>query len=118
MVKHISLINRHKHESFEDFRTYWMEVHSQIVKGVLPKLRKYVANFPADIGSSKAPGSGQYLQCDAIIELHFDTLEDLNAAMTSEGWLSERRRSSSARLMDLERNLFMVADEIVIDLPG
>lgn len=117
MIKHISLIHRHEGESVADFRRYWLEVHSQLVKGVLPGLRKYVANFPAGIDSTGL-GSGEYLSCDAIVELHFDTLAELTTAMHSEGWTGEARRASSARLMDLSRNRFLIAEEVSVALPG
>lgn len=116
MVKHISIIHRHAGETPQQFRDYWVNVHSELVKGVLPRLRKYVANFPADLGSSRAPGSGQYLACDAIVELHFDSLADLQSALQSEGWCSERRKASSARLIDLDRNNLLIADEFVVNL--
>jgi len=116
MVKHISLINRHAGQTFEEFRDYWMNVHSQLVKGILPGLRKYVANFPAELGGTTPPGSGTYLTCDAIVELHFDSYEALLAGMASAGWLSKERRESSARLMDQPRNLFLIGEEVVVDL--
>lgn len=116
MIKHISLIHRHANESIADFREYWLNVHSQLVKGVLPGLRKYVANFPVELGGATGLGSGQYLECDAIIELHFDSLDALQVAMRSEGWCGERRKASSARLMDLSRNRFLVGEEVLVDL--
>ncbi|WP_157793058.1 EthD domain-containing protein [Bordetella genomosp. 8] len=116
MVKHISLIHRHPGESVADFRAYWLDVHSQLVKGVLPGLRKYVANFPVDVSHAEPLASGRQLSCDAIVELHFDSLDALKAAIRSPGWQSEKRKASSARLIDLSLNQYMIADEVPIAL--
>jgi len=116
MIKHISLISRHPGESVENFRSYWISTHSQIIKNVVPHIRKYVANFPADVEGKEGLSDGQYLTCDAIIEMHFDTLDDLQAAIASEGWNSEKRKASSARLIDLPRVQFLIGEEKVVDL--
>ncbi|SAI74481.1 EthD protein [Bordetella ansorpii] len=116
MIKHISLINRHQNESVADFRAYWLNVHSQLVKGALPGLRKYVANFPVDVSDSEPLASGRHLSCDAIVELHFDSLDALKAAIRSPDWQSEKRKASSARLMELSLNQYMIAEEVSISL--
>jgi uncharacterized protein (TIGR02118 family) len=114
MIKHISLISRHDGESVESFREYWKNTHSQIIKSAVPHLRKYLANFPLAKEGKGAFSDGNYLTCDAVIEMHFDSVEDLQAAMTSEGWFSERRQKSSARLIDLPRVEFMIAEEVIV----
>jgi uncharacterized protein (TIGR02118 family) len=116
MFKHISAINRREGQSVEEFRHYWVTRHAEIAKVSLPKLRKYLANFPVR-GSAPWPGSGQHLVCDALVELHFDTLEDLQAAMTGPDFMTDERKASSAIAMDLKRNNYMVAEEYVVTLP-
>ncbi|MDO8277279.1 MAG: EthD family reductase [Burkholderiaceae bacterium] len=114
MFKHISAINRREGQSVEEFRHYWVTRHAEIAKVSLPKLRKYLATFPA-LGAAW-PGSGQHLVCDALVELHFDTLEDLQAAMTGPQFMTEERKASSALAMDLQRNSYMVGEEYVVTL--
>ena len=114
MVKHISIVKRKPGLSAEEFRDYWANVHAQIVKSCLPSLRKYVANFPMSAPQGKKmPGSGQEIACDAIVELHFDTVDDLLADMSGAGWQSERRKLSSAKIIDLSGHQFIVAQEFV-----
>ncbi|HEY9281363.1 MAG TPA: EthD domain-containing protein [Eoetvoesiella sp.] len=114
MVKHISIVKRRNDISRDEFRDYWINVHSEIVKSCLPSLKKYVANFPmAANEGQKMPGSGQEIACDAIVELHFDSVSDLLADMSAEGWLSEKRKLSSAKLIDLSWHQFVVAEEYI-----
>ena len=118
MVKHISLVHRHAGMTHEEFLDAWKTIHTQIVKTRLPGLRKYVANIACSPPGSgaKMPGSGAQLACDAVVELHFDTLEALQGAMAGPGWLSEERVASSARLIDLTRHQFIVAEEYEVAL--
>ncbi|MBF3851500.1 EthD domain-containing protein [Burkholderia pseudomallei] len=101
MFKHISAINRIDGMSIEEFRHYWINVHSQIVRGRLPKLRKYLANFPVLDEGVIWPGSAQRLKCDALIELHFDSLEDILGAMQGPEWDSDEQRVSSVKCIAL-----------------
>jgi len=118
VIKHISIIYRPPNKTHEETVQYWKEVHNRVVKSRLPKLRKYVGNFPVQSPQSdvKQPGGGQQMQCDAIVELHFDTLEDLTAAMTGNAWLSDERKASSTRFMDYTRMTYVVMEEVVIPL--
>lgn len=117
MIKHISLVHRRPELTHADFIDYWKNRHAKLVRTKLPKLRRYVANFPAEwSGPEPQPGSGAQLSCDAVVELHFDDLADLRAAMSSAGWLDEERKASSDYLIDYARHQFIVADEYVVDL--
>src|SRR4051812_45800049 len=105
MIKHISIIYRPPGKTHEETVRYWKEVHQNIVKTKLPGLVKYVGNFPVEApdGAAKQPGGGQQMKCDAIVELHFETLEALKNAMTGAAWMSPERSESSARFMDYAR---------------
>ncbi|MGI4815330.1 MAG: EthD domain-containing protein [Janthinobacterium lividum] len=118
MIKHISFIYRPAHMSHAEVVEYWKKVHSQLVKTKLPGLRKYVGNFPVNEPGSGAqqPGSGKQMQCDAVVELHFDDVESLHAAMASPGWLSDERKKSSASMMDFTHHQFVVVEEVVVPL--
>jgi hypothetical protein len=122
MVKHTSLVHRPAGVSHQEFLERWKNVHAQLVKSRLPGLRKYVGNIPcvapdsAPDSAKRMPGSGAHLQCDLIVELHFDDLASLQKAMSGPGWLSDERLASSAKLIDLERHQFIVAEEYVVSL--
>jgi uncharacterized protein (TIGR02118 family) len=118
MVKHISLVHRPAGMTHEAFVDYWKNVHAELVKTKLPGLRKYVGNIPVHPPGSSAPlpGSGVQLTCDAVVELHFDDLAALQRAMASPEWLSAERKASSARLADLSRHQFVVAEEYVVPM--
>lgn len=116
MIKHFSLIRRNAGQSVEEFRAYWKEVHSQLCKDALPGLRKYVGNFPAAWDETNTFVGTRPVTCDAIIELHFDSVEDMKAAFNSASWQSERRKASSARDHDRSNIEYMVSEEIVVPL--
>jgi uncharacterized protein (TIGR02118 family) len=118
MIKHISIINRPPNLTHEQLVRYWNDVHAKLVRTRLPGLRKYVGNFPVQPGdaSEKLPGGGKRLQCDAIVELHFDDLQALRAAMSSPGWLSDERKKSSVAMIDYSTLQFAVVEEVVVPL--
>jgi uncharacterized protein (TIGR02118 family) len=117
MIKHISIVSGKPGSSPLEFRRYWEETHAQIVKTRLPGLRKYVANFPIPIGGNgPALGSGAQIVCSAIVELHFDTVADLQAAMAGPGWQSPERKNSSDHLMDYSKHQYVIVEEVVVPL--
>lgn len=119
MIKHISIIYRPQGKTHEETVRYWKEVHQNVVKARLPGLKKYVGNFPVEApdDAMKQPGGGRQSKCDAIVELHFETLADLHAAMASPGWNSSERAQSSATFMDYSRMEYVVMEEVVATLP-
>jgi uncharacterized protein (TIGR02118 family) len=118
MVKHISFVHRAAGMTHEEFLERWKNLHAPLVKARLPGLRKYVGSIPCRPPGSNAsmPGSGAQLQCDLVVELHFDDLASLQMAMSGPGWLSDERMASSAALMDLTRHQFIVAEEYLVSL--
>ena len=116
MIKHLSLIHRREGQSMEEFRSYWEDTHSKLVKTLLPGLRKYVGNFATALPNAGRLVSGHTVSADAIIELHFDGLEAMVAAFDGEGWQSSERKESSARQMDMSKTTYLVAEEVQADL--
>ena len=122
MVKHISMIMRHPHVSLEELRRYWIEVHAPLVRTCLPGLRKYVGNFVCSEGAESGWGlenrGNRTLDCDLIVELHFDNLAALQEAMLSPAWLNDKRRASSGTLIDYPQMRFTIAEEHDVPLQG
>jgi uncharacterized protein (TIGR02118 family) len=112
MIKVVAFLRRNRNVSREEFIHYWKTVHAPLVKEKLPRLKRYVGNFP--IGIAAAPGFAQP-EYDALIETGFDTVEDMQWALSSASFLTEARLISSARAMDLARTEAMVVEEIVIE---
>jgi uncharacterized protein (TIGR02118 family) len=117
MIKQISLIYRPAGVSKEEFRTYWRDVHAELVKTKLPGLRKYTGSFPLEARpGERLPGGGEQIHCDCVVELYFDDLDSLMKAMTGPDWLGEDRMKSSLKILDFKRVQFIVADEYVVPL--
>jgi uncharacterized protein (TIGR02118 family) len=118
VFKHISIIHRPPNKSHEETIRYWKEVHTKVVKSRLPGLKKYVGNIAlqAPETAEKQPGGGTQMNCDLIVELHFETLEDLRAALTSAPWLSDERKASSKQVIDYTNNPYVVMQEFVVPL--
>src|ERR1700674_4015163 len=112
MIKHISILYRPAGTTKEEFVRYWRDVHAELVKKRLPGLRKYVGDIRIEPrAGERLPGGGRFMECDAIIELHFDDLESLKKAMASDGWLSEERKTSSGKCFDYGRLESVVTEE-------
>jgi uncharacterized protein (TIGR02118 family) len=118
VIKHVSVIHRNKGVSREEFRRYWTDVHVPLVKKALPGLRKYVGNFPVPNDEGRNWGiemRGSVLDCDLVVELHFDDMDALLEAMRSPGWLNDDRRASSSRVIDYSISKMTVTE--VYDVP-
>jgi len=74
MFKAMILLKRNDSLSFEEFKTHWLNGHSELVRQ-LPGLRKAVFNF------NQSNGEGDF---DGVSELWFDSEDDFIAAYASE----------------------------------
>jgi uncharacterized protein (TIGR02118 family) len=112
MIKIVAFIRRNPKLTQEEFVHYWKTVHVPLVKRTLPGLVKYIGSFPigAATGGTKQP------DYDALVELGFDSMASMQAAMSSPGFLSDERQISSAKLMDLDRTESLVVEEFVVPL--
>jgi uncharacterized protein (TIGR02118 family) len=113
VIKIVALIRRNPNLTQKEFVEYWKTVHVPLVKKTLPGLVKYIGSFPVGVDS---PAEASVADFDALVELGFDSVESMNAAMSSPGFLSENRQISSAKLMDLSRIQSLVVEEIVVPL--
>ena len=85
MIKRMSLLRRKPDMTEEAFDHHWFEIHSPLI-AELPGLRHYVQNKPTGKvgGAAQIPVADADDQIDGITELYFDSLEDMEAAYTSE----------------------------------
>ncbi|WP_049934408.1 EthD domain-containing protein [Halalkalicoccus jeotgali] len=101
MIKMVQLLLRDDEITHEEFKTRWTGEHAEIA-GQLPNLQKYVTSAPRD------PEKAGY---DGIVELYFESTEDLAAAFESpEG---ERVQADAAEFVDLEASPSLVVEETV-----
>jgi uncharacterized protein (TIGR02118 family) len=75
LYKHVALLVRKDDMSHEEFRAYWEDNHSPLAKDIEGVVR-YHTVYPTD------PENAEF---DGIAELYFETLDDLHAALGSEG---------------------------------
>lgn len=101
MIKMVQLLLREEGTSHEEFKARWTGEHAEIAEQ-LPNLRKYVTSTPRD------PKKAGY---DGIVELYFDSTEDLAAAFESpEG---ERVQADAREFIDLEGSPSLVVEETI-----
>lgn len=101
MVKLVNVLVRDEGLSHEEFVEYWFEDHAPLAEE-LPKLRKYVTSVPTD------PERADH---DGIVELHFDDMADLSAAMSSDA--GERVQADAETFADLDAAPTMIVEETV-----
>lgn len=110
MVKFISVINHPAGSPLEEVQDYWFKIHAPFVKANLAGLRKYVINLPVRSEGEAAPA------CDGVVELHFDDMAALKAALASPGWASAQRKASSSKVIDYGRFMGVYTEEHVVPL--
>lgn len=110
MVKYIALIRFPKNVGKDETRRYWLEEHVPLIKSRLPELKKYVINMPVSLDGKEPP-------YDGAIELHFEDMASLQRSLSSEPWLREDRKASSAKVVDRQDGLILLyAEETVVPL--
>ncbi|MEM4781332.1 MAG: EthD domain-containing protein [Halalkalicoccus sp.] len=101
MIKMVQLLLRTDEITHEEFAERWTGEHAEIA-AQLPHLEKYVTSLPRD------PEKAGY---DGIVELYFESTEDLATAFESpEG---ERVQADAAEFVDLEASPSLVVEETV-----
>ncbi len=110
MVKYISIIFRPPKTNRKEVIDYWLNTHSVLVKSLLPELQKYVINIVAKEDEHDEN------QCDGVVEMHFSDMEALQRSLASPAWQSDRRKSSSEKVIDYNRMNSFIVEEHVIPL--
>ena len=119
MVKMIFAIRRLPHLSPEVFHRYWRENHGRLARKNLPALRvkRYVQTHTIDTPFNEvlreSRGGGE--PYDGVVELWWDSIEDLEAAFaTTEGVKASRELlEDEKRFIDLPRSSMWFAEEEV-----
>jgi len=75
MYKHVALLVRKDGMSYEEFLEHWQETHTPIAREIEGVVR-YRQVLPTE---------PEHAEFDGIAELYFETLEELHAALGSEG---------------------------------
>ena len=80
MVKAVIFLKRRQDLSREQFKEYWLTQHSKLEKENAEKnwVRKIVASFAVEDGSLLEP------PFDGMVELYFDTIEDMKKDVAGE----------------------------------
>jgi uncharacterized protein (TIGR02118 family) len=106
MIKLMSLVNKRKDLTHEEFKAYWLNNHSQFEK-------KLVQTTPAKkISTSFATGEvvgGVKPIFDGMVEIYFNNIEDARAAFASPA--SELMRKDEAKFMDLSEEINRIVTE-------
>ena len=106
MVKVVRFVKRRKDLTHEQFKAYWLNKHSQLEKMVMEKtpMRKIVATFPTGetVGGKEPP-------FDGMVELYFDSIEDMRATFASE--IPKIMRRDEENFVDLSGEAIRVVTE-------
>lgn len=110
MIKIVALIRRRPDLEPKAFRAYWNDVHAPLVRERLPALIHYTGSFP--LADAHGPVEVDAMQFDAIVELGFPDRAAMEADMSSNAFMAQDRRDSSAHFMDVRNSRAMVVEEI------
>jgi len=108
MVKMIVFNYRKAGVSLEDFADMWLNGHGSLVKkhADVLRIKKYVqSHFLANADDPILAEHGGAPGCDSITEVWYDSVEDMNAAITSpEGQKANQELAAdAARFCDMAR---------------
>ncbi len=106
MIKLIRFVKRRKDLTRQQFKDYWLNEHSKLEKVVMEKTptRKIVASFATGemIGGKEAP-------FDGMVELYYDSLEDMKASFGGE--IPAMMRKDEQNFVDLSEDPIRVVTE-------
>lgn len=109
MIKLIQLLKRKGGLTQEEFSQYWEEIHGPLAAKMIPKLRKYVHNYPIRLSKGGEP------PIDGIAELWFNDLESwresVNWYRSDEGKVI---REDEDKFIDKSKLVVFVAEEKVV----
>ncbi len=105
MLKFIVVVYKRPDISREQFRIYFRDVHGPLA-AKLPKLKKYLVNFPASVPKRNLP------DWIAIVEFYWENKQDME-----EAWDSPQGHAATddlAECVDLERTTWSVVEEVPV----
>jgi len=109
MVKMLLTLKRRAGMSQQEFRDYRQNVHEPLLLA-LPEaryMRRFVVSYPL-----AAPGFGEP-SYDAVVEVWFDSVEDLNALFFSENFQT-KVDPDHANFLDLPQGGIIICEEVVV----
>ena len=103
MIKLVYCITRRADLSFEEFSSYWHDVHGSIGRRI-PGLRRLVQSHLVSHPAGMRPAD-----FDGMAELWFDDLAALHSAMFSTEWRASS--ADEANFIDLARTALFLTEE-------
>ncbi len=110
MFKIVRFVKRRKDLTQQQFKDYWLNEHSKLEKIVMEKTptRKIVASF----ATGEMIGGKEPL-FDGMVELYYDTLEDMRASFAGD--IPAMMRNDERNFVDLsEEAVRLVTEEYVM----
>lgn len=101
MYKHIALLVRTDDLSYDEFVDHWQTVHTPIASEIEGVVR-YTTVLPTD------PENAEF---DGVAELYFESLDELHAALGSEGSRDYDPNRGKAREARQDVDNFLAIDE-------
>ena len=115
-VKFMSLLKRKADLSPDEFSRYWATKHAQLVQTV-PEVcqyfRRYVQNHCIPGSGERVDGTRCEVDIDGIVEIWFDSLSDLENAMTSRRYM-EVLRPDEAKFVALPNIRLLALEEAAV----
>ena len=113
LVRTVAFIKRNPKLSPEEFKEYWLTKHVPMVKDKLPGLKLYTGRFPLPTTSTSDAVAPPY---DCLVEMGFDSVESLQAAVNGPLFASADRVKSSETFMVLPAVQTLVMEEYAVKL--
>lgn len=120
MIKLVYVVHARDDVAPEEFHRYWLEEHGPLVASVAEDIRarRYVQSHTIDTPLNQALVESRGLAPihQGITEVWWDSVEDLQAAMSSEEGLQAAGRlvEDEARFIDFSRSTIFLTEEHVI----
>jgi uncharacterized protein (TIGR02118 family) len=115
MVKFIASMRRKPGMRADEFHRYWRDVHAPLVQTVpefFGHIRKYVQCHAVAPAGGKS-GGFEVADYDGVVELWFDSVEDVEKAFTAPRYL-EVIRPDERKFIDLASVKVVIAEEVPI----
>ena len=117
MIKLVYCVRRHPDVTPEAFRRYWLEQHGARVRRLAPALgaRRYVQSHTLETpqNAAIAAGRGTRPAYDGVTELWWDSLDALQAALSTDaGRAADRElREDESGFIDLSDSSVFLTEE-------
>jgi uncharacterized protein (TIGR02118 family) len=120
MIKLVYIVHARDDVSPEEFHRYWLEEHGPLVTSVAEaiKARKYIQSHTIDTPLNQALVESRALAPihQGITEVWWDSLDDLQAALTTEegAQAGARLLEDEAKFIDFSKSTIFLTEEHVI----